>query len=343
MKDRTTIEFAKAFNEAYKTAFSEINTCFYPGCNENSINTHILQKNGILSSIAPSRHLMEQSIDQHKSPPIFFKKIGIDKAFSFNCFCKNHDNSLFKEIEDSPIDFYNYKHQILLTLRTILNEKYKKLIVIRQNEILLSNNPNLKSTGIQEFNAQQKLGLKDLESIEKKIWNDINSQDKSFVFIFRKIPIKEICLSSYFTFETTNEIQNHYVKYGKDPDHITDIFVNLVPYRNKSYFMIGYEKSYEKKVKKFVPHFMKCWIFPSTIFRKKRLEKWITNILVFHCENWVCSESFYNSKIKPVESFFYEADLFSSKNNDERIIFDLNMFRKNFPEKIHKWKKEYVG
>jgi hypothetical protein len=46
------IKFAKLFTKWKSAGISSINVCYHPKCNEKSINSHILQKNGILTTIA---------------------------------------------------------------------------------------------------------------------------------------------------------------------------------------------------------------------------------------------------------------------------------------------------
>ena len=126
MKDKEQIKFAKLFHDCKKKAVKEIKTCYHPECNEKSINSHILQKNGILSSIAFDNHLWEHQINHFKEPHFYFKRTGINEIFSFKCFCENHDNQLFKKIESKNIDFTDYESLLLFTLRTIYNENLEK-------------------------------------------------------------------------------------------------------------------------------------------------------------------------------------------------------------------------
>ena len=62
------IEAAKLLTKCKSSAISQINTCYHPSCTDKSINSHILQKNGILSTIAEERHLWEMGIDNFKKP-----------------------------------------------------------------------------------------------------------------------------------------------------------------------------------------------------------------------------------------------------------------------------------
>jgi len=76
------IEFAKLFTKCKSEGTSSINVCYHPKCNKKSINSHILQKNGILSSIALDKHLWGFEIDTFKTPQFQFKRIGINKGSS---------------------------------------------------------------------------------------------------------------------------------------------------------------------------------------------------------------------------------------------------------------------
>lgn len=329
-------KYAKLFYESRKEAISQLNKCNFPNCEKKAINSHILQKNGILSEISPNRFLYEQVTDLFKNPSFHFKRIGINEAFSFTCFCKTHDTELFNEIETKTIDFNNYNHLILLTLRTTLNEKYKKQVVIKQNEIAKKKNPELaKIMGNDDWFEQEKLGFKDIEFIENLLWNDLFKGSKTFYFETRELSLKQICLSSYFTYDTTIEIEEYYRKYGVEKERLIDIFINLFPYNNRSYMIMAYEKEFEKTVKGYINSFFKE--------NEKRLERKLTNLLLFQCENWVCSESFYNLKIKDISTHLFDMGSFALRNNNERQFFDLNIFKENFNEKMQIWHNKYVG
>lgn len=107
-------KIAKIFTDCSQKAKSETNTCMYPGCTNKSINSHIMQKNGILSSIAEDKHLWELKIDNFKKEYIGFKKKGINKIYTFLGFCIEHDTSVFKKIEtEGKIDFDDYTSCLL--------------------------------------------------------------------------------------------------------------------------------------------------------------------------------------------------------------------------------------
>lgn len=327
------MEFAKLFLDCKKKAIREIKTCYHPECNEKSINSHILQKNGILSSIAFDNHLWEHQINPFKTPHFYFKKTGINDIFSFNCFCERHDNELFKKIETKNIDFKDYECLLLFTLRTIYNEKFRKEVNIRMYELMIEKGdlmPEQEQFMINHV-EQEKLGILDLKANENDIWSDLNNKSESFVFEVRELKLIEICLSAFYNYETTIEMNNYRIKYGKDMDRISEIFINLFPFKGKSILIMGYNKKDEKKVKGYFYTFFKE--------SEKRVQRKITNLFLFACETWVISNDFYIEKIKGIENIIADASNYSTKNMNERQSFPLNFCSSNFKNDMKKWKK----
>lgn len=328
------IEFAKAYKECFNKAVNSITNCFHPECPNKSINSHILQKNGILSSIAPSRHLMWHGVDHFQEGMMKFIKTGINDAYSFNCFCSEHDSELFKPIEQGVIDFDNYRNMLLFTIRTLYNEKFRKLVNIKLYELLVQSHPERYDTMqrkvMNDTRESEKLGLIDLEKTEKVIWDDFYNHTESFNFQHKFMPIQEICMSAFFNYETTYEFQDYLKEHGQHMPESSDIFVNFFPYQGKSVYSMGYEKKNEMKLKPYVNSYFKE--------SEKKLERKISNLLLFRCETWVCSEKLYNQRFKKFEKFFAEAAHFSVGNYNERVNYNLNLFRGDFIKQFNDWK-----
>lgn len=310
-----------------------IKTCYYPGCNEESINSHILQKNGILNKIAKDGHLWEIMVDEYSTERFIFKRKGLNKIFSFNCFCNHHDSSLFKQIESTTLDFTNYKTNLLFTLRTLYNEMFKKQKNIKIKECLIRENPDkfdIDET-LKTINDEN-LAIKDLQIIEQKILHDLDSSDETFIFNHREIDDIGLCLSSFFTYDTTEEIERIEAETGKELDRYSEIFINIFPYQNKAILMTAYEKIDKAKVENYISDFYD--IDPKICHQK------ITNLALFNCENWVINDDFYTENIKGIEYKFIEAVKFAlyenTSNKDERKNFDISFYEKDFKDKFKK-------
>lgn len=334
--NKDKIEFVNLFNNCKKNAIASINECYHPECKEKSINSHILQKNGILSSIAPDKHLWELGINHYKSPTFQFERNGINKIFSFNCFCEKHDNSLFKKIESEIIDFNDYETCLLFTLRTIYNEIFRKEVNIKTFECLIQRKvEKYNNISFKEVLRQERLGLKDLQLIESEIWSNLKYNTESYIFNNRIIERIEVCLSSFYTYDSSIEIENYYFKFGKDMERTSEIYINSFPFPNYSILLMGYHKQDEEKVKSYFNTFFKE--------SEKKLQRKLTNLMIFNCETWVVSDNFHKKKIEGVENLFAVAVSFIGKNKNERKTFDLNFFKDNFKTKFQQWKNNSIG
>ncbi|ARV15359.1 hypothetical protein [Polaribacter sp. SA4-12] len=330
------IESAKLFTKCKKKGISSIDICYHPKCTEKSINSHILQKNGILSKIATDRHLYELKINSFKETKMQFKRTGINDIFSFNCFCKKHDTELFKKIENNKIDFDDYESCLLFTLRTIYNEIWRKEVNIKMFDCLLQENPfQFNNPYFLEYVRQEKLGLKDLKLTESEIWKDLDKGTESYVFENRKMTKIDLCLSAFYNYETTEELHKYRIKFGKDMERVSEIFINIFPYEDKSILLSGYNKKNESKVKGYFNTFFKE--------NEKRVQRKLTNLMLFQCETWVVSEYLYNTKIKGIEKIFANGVKLSCNNPNERQTFDLNIYKDSFKKDYEKWNKKYVG
>ncbi|WBM76070.1 hypothetical protein [Saprospira grandis] len=334
--NKQDIKRAKINVKCRKKAIGEINTCFFPGCNQRSINSHILQKNGILSSIAPDNHLWEIGINLFKSPIFQLQKIGINKIFAFNCFCNDHDTNLFSEIEQpSEIDFTKYRILLLFVVRTFYNELFRKKVLVSEFSCLeKETNDVKKKEWLRENVDQMNKAINDLVFWEKFIWQDYNQNTQSFVFEYRELSKADLIMSSLYDYETTKEIQEHKYRTGRDKERLSSIFVSFFPYKDKSILIKGYLKEDEKALKGYFNTFFKD--------SEKRVQRKLTNLLLFQCENWVCSQDFYDEKINGKEDLFNNAINYSNKNDNERRCFDINIFRNDFDAKFKGWNEKYV-
>jgi hypothetical protein len=329
----TELEISKLWIEGQKIAKKKIKTCYFPGCNEKSINSHILQKNGILSQISKNGHVWEKKINQFSKKTFFFEESGLNNVFSFNCFCPNHDKELFKKIEDNIIDFHDYESCLLFTLRTLYNEIYRKEILVEQIKFLMKSEKSAEMNLelLLQFMEQQLLGIKDLQRNEFDIWSDYNNGTENFIFQHRELTNIDICLSGFYNYETTLEMHNYKLREGKDMERISEVFINFFPYNNKSILLMGYNKKDEKKLKPYI----------NTFFKESepKVQTKITNLLMFACETWIISEKLYKTKIQKVEDIFIAAIQYSIDNNNEREFFKVNIFKENYHSEMQKLKR----
>jgi len=265
-----------------------------------------MQKNGILSSIADDKHLWESSIDHFKKEYTRLHKKGINKIYTFTGFCNNHDSSIFSKIEtEGAIDFQDYESCLLFALRTTYNELWLKEVVIKMQECVINHSGvDTDNQMLRETIRQNELGIKDLEHYTKSMWNDLENKTQSFVFEHREMDYKEICLNAIFTYDTSSEIMD-------------------------------YHKDDTAKVKSYVNLFFKENI--------KRTHKRLSSLIIFNCETWVCSNTFYKEKFEGLDSEFFKAMKFSAKNGNERKTFNFDLFKTDFKTTFKNFINKNVG
>lgn len=198
---------------------------------------------------------------------------------------------------------------------------------------LESNHSNLYDLRmLRGMSLNESIGLVDIDRTETLIWNDLTNNSESYVFRIREIATKEICLSSFYTYETSEELNFYQLMNRKPKEEVIDIFVTFFPYKDKSIFMMGFKKVDEKIVSEYVDSF-----FTDS---EEKLESKITNLMLFQCETWAMSPSLYNKRLKGNDNIFKESAKFSNGNYNERLFFDINIFKDDFNQKFEIFKKE---
>lgn len=322
MKERK--KQAALLNNKWKEINNNKQNCYHLDCNEIAIKSHILQKNGILSAIADDYHLRMLHFDfLGDDSPAFFKRIGINNAFTFKGFCQKHDSSIFEPIEKYNIDFDNYKNRLLFAYRTLLNEKRKKEYNVTFNDITFSQLDSFNNLINEELSKQNQNGINDIDYYLNIILSDLENCTENFIFFERRVKKQDVCISSNFSYETVKEQEQQLLLTGKDFDILTSIFVCFFPIKDQNIFIMGYLKSTEDVCGKWVKSFFEM--------EEKDLLKAISDLMLKRCEQWACSENFYKKNIQPREEDI-QTILFKNflSTSPDEINIKFNIFEKPF-------------
>jgi hypothetical protein len=326
-QEMTQQEVKHALTTIRKRAREASRLCSYDNCENTSIQSHLLQKNGILNQISDRASLaMELAIDAYKPGTFVFKPVSIGQAFTFPGFCNEHDTSIFKEIEQDKVDYTVYRNQMLFSYRAIVNEKYKKVVNLDVNDRIL-NSFKLKLflndgylNELKESKKQESLAIEEFKYYEEIFLRNIKNEElRDFEFMTFDFPKVEICASGVFTYETTREI-DQLLRSGKhkETDPFTHIYFNLLPTMDKSIVIMGCLKERKKL----------CWDYIASFKSDESSEslKKISDLFLCQLENWLCSTDFYKQKLKSKESEITKITHDSIKNPDERRSLTFNLF-----------------
>lgn len=105
-------------NFIYKTQSEKFSRCFFSDkCQAKAIKAHSIQNKGVLEELAENGHVIMPQIIQNLDniPRLEFNEVGKNKATTFTGLCKQHDNMLFKPIDDNPFDPSDEEHLFLLS------------------------------------------------------------------------------------------------------------------------------------------------------------------------------------------------------------------------------------
>jgi hypothetical protein len=260
--------------------------CLIEECSEKAINSHILQKNGVLNNIASNGHIYEiKPIDVFKwngrsfGSITAFKKIGLNQAHSYRTLCNQHDTDLFLPIETHPLDFNNYQINLLFAFRTLLSMIRKEEIVKERetrivNSATIKSNPNAESA--LKYSQQNLVVIEELLKSKidefRKFKIDLESENKNFEFISLSYPLKEVYASSIHL----------------SPNQLETIYINIFPYDGESKILIIYPVN---STDKWTHEYLDSW----TSLSEDELEKRLSTHLIMQCENWGISENIYEN------------------------------------------------
>ena len=296
--------------------------CMAEGCENTSINSHLLMQNGILNYVAENGKVVElraKPIEAMRKgdSSILFKEVGISQAISLPIFCNFHDTTLFKEIESGEVNYNNYRHVALYCYRAICAAIRKKEKDKERDSRLQRSNVlrELAPDYLSYLSAKKyptELALKDLYYYKSALIQDLDTGDESFSFFRIQLPIKGIYASTASSMFMTGEE-------ARMPNIANILFVHLIPVKEGTMLIVGYHREHES------PHYEK-YINSWQNYDERNIGYKVTGILV-QSEDWGISPSLYAQfSKKRIEEFLQlfkeEIYLFSQTAYEEINLFD---------------------
>jgi hypothetical protein len=272
-------EIAKAYSRAEQAK----RKCLWPGCNNNAINSHLLQKKGILSLIADSQHLyrLQKNFFTLKMD---FVKVGVNDALSFKGFCNKHDTEVFHDIEKEIVDFSKYHDKLLLNYRAIQHSVRKTQVNIDfceklRAQAIAQGDINIIGgiTGSLEASVENK---RNYEEHGDLVLSSINSGVKDFYFTTITAPKLDVAASSVHQIETRSEVIQKYMV-GFENFKMSLVFIHIIPRVTDTLIIISCKNDV---VHKATPIILEANADPV---------KFVSDTLIKCIETWVCSPAIY--------------------------------------------------
>jgi hypothetical protein len=282
------IDLSKLIANIHKNVRSKSWKCIADNCDMQSINSHLLQQNGILDNVTFNGHVVECSPTDMFSwikgaAPFNMKLRGKKEAFSIPLFCSHHDTVIFKEIETHPISLSSYRVQLLLSYRVVCAELRKKERAIElYNRIL--NAETLKTEGpfdeIESYLEGNRLGIIDLKNIKVLFEEELKENQLNFIFKFYLYPFLGVYASAVFS-------PIDYSKVHPNQESLfNQVYIHIIPYEDHLNIIVGYHKDY---VDDWIKEYVESW----ADLNKEEIEKKLTHLFTAHIENWGISPKLF--------------------------------------------------
>lgn len=229
-----------------------------------------------------------------------FTEIGIGKMSTFPGFCGEHDTKIFSGIENQGMELGNQEHEFLLCYRSFareyntINHKYnvaKKLF----DDASKSNTsiPELVRLGLSHNQAlrqaqyQQRIRDRMNKALDEKDYGLISTFSLTLNSNFN------LCASSMFMPEfdlNDARINDPY----KNFDTVDPVAFTILPRDNKSILLIS---CFIEAQEKFQTYFNQI-----AELDEERLTKYLSGVLLFHCENFAMALNRWNQLDDSVKS-----------------------------------------
>ena len=217
--------------------------CMYSGCNQNAINSHRLQRKGLLDKASSSHHYIEIKYKDvmywfENDEKFKYENVGINQAISYPTFCNQHDTKLFSEIERPIIDFDDYRNQILFCYRTLCGDLRKFEIVLSEwREFVECDDLEIPYTEKTIMHVRKIIEEgKKLRIFKEELERELKCPSNLYVFHHYTYPKVEVYASWSDGIETEFDIPCGTLK------RTSLCFVHIIPQDDSLEILVGYHK-----------------------------------------------------------------------------------------------------
>lgn len=286
-KDFDLNAFSNDLVDAWRYAKTYPYRCCCPGCNEKAIKSHLLQQHPILESISDEKNSLLQMVDNRMDPRSgnwdFYQKhnVGISEAFQYKLLCKEHDNSLYKELEQRNSIPESKRDCLLLAFRSacaVRHQEEQRLHIYEKRKL----NPYFEDVN---KNISQ-IFIRRMDAVVNNLWDAINGEgDGNYLFRMIAMPRIDIAASDCMTDEA--DVEKHIID-DSFIEPLNCLFISLIPNDDKLLLLLGCDSRCDKgeKYKNIVMS------FPTGDEPYSHYIGTLKGVLL-KCSNWCCAPKLY--------------------------------------------------
>ena len=280
--------FSDQLVTAWKYAKNYPYSCCCPGCGKTAIKSHLLQQHPVLASICDEKHSVLQMVDNRKDPRSgdwsFYQRyyVGISDALQYKLFCKEHDNDLFKDLEQ--------RNSIPESKRDCLLLAFRSACAVRHQEEHRLHVYEKTRTGSEIDEAKLSVSrafIRRMDAVVNNLWDAINGKDDNN-YLFRMIAMPRVSIAASDCMTDELDLEAHIM----DDDYnvpLNCLFINLIPDGDRLLLLLGSDTRYDKggEYKSIIMG------FPTGDVPSDYHLGTVKGILL-KCSNWCCAPKLYN-------------------------------------------------
>jgi hypothetical protein len=168
------------------SASRKVRKCSFPGCTERTVKNHCVSQ-ALIGSFSEEGHVRTLIVNPWIAGGLAFRRTGVRDVSTFHGLCNEHDHTIFNPVDTASMETRNYRNQLLLSYRALLDEKLKKTnkreaYSMFHQEYKHSFNPGVELA--KRHSEQFQYNLISVGWYEEQLLNEIASPKGKFILRF---------------------------------------------------------------------------------------------------------------------------------------------------------------
>lgn len=237
--------FSNQLVAAWKYAKSYPYQCCCPDCKEKAIKSHLLQQHPILESICDEKNSLLQMVDNRKDARSgdwdFYQRhnVGISDALQYKLLCKEHDNRLYKELEQRNSVPESKRDCLLLAFRSACAVRHQE-----EQRLRIYEKMRLGSEIDETREGISRAFMRRMDAVVDNLWEAINGKGDNH-YLFRMIAMPRIDIAASDCMTDEEDLEKHIMEDDyKTP--LNCLFINLIPNEERLLLLLGCDSRYDK-------------------------------------------------------------------------------------------------
>jgi len=236
--------FSDQLVTAWKYAKNYPYSCCCPGCEKTAIKSHLLQQHPILEAICDEKHSVLQMVDNRKDTrsgdwDLYQRHyVGISDALQYKLLCEEHDNGLFKDLEQ--------RNSVPKSKRDCLLLAFRSACAVRHQEEQRLHIYEKTRTGSEIYEAREGVSrafIRRMDAVVNNLWDAINGKgDNNYMFRMIAMPRVDIAASDCMTDES--DLEAHIMDDNYNAP-LNCLFINLIPDGDRLLLLPGCDTRYD--------------------------------------------------------------------------------------------------